>query len=113
MAVRQLVKTPVDEKKAILEDWKMLRHMLDVFWRRWIVDYLPMISRRSKWFQDVAPITDVQSNAEGGTAIRGNAGIEAEADGNGDVEQKFERHEEEDVPTSGSGLISILISYGF
>ncbi|XP_065074451.1 uncharacterized protein LOC135698403 [Ochlerotatus camptorhynchus] len=56
--VRQPVKAPVDERKALLDSWKLLQHMLDAFWRRWIIEYLPIISRRTKWFQDVAPVRE-------------------------------------------------------
>lgn len=56
--VRQLVKAPVDERKALRSSWEMIQHILDLFWNRWIVEYLPVISRRSKWFNDVAPIKE-------------------------------------------------------
>ncbi|XP_053691610.1 uncharacterized protein LOC128740123 [Sabethes cyaneus] len=56
--VRQLTKVPVDAKAAIMDSWKLLQLMLDVFWHRWIVKYLPMISRRTKWFQEVPPIKE-------------------------------------------------------
>lgn len=30
--------------------------MADVFWKRWVRDYLPTITRRSKWFTPAKPI---------------------------------------------------------
>ncbi|XP_065076806.1 uncharacterized protein LOC135700266 [Ochlerotatus camptorhynchus] len=144
--VRQLVKAPVDQRKAVLGSWALLQHMLDEFWRRWIVEYLPIISRRTKWFQDVTPINEkalvmiadegvrnrwlrgrvirtypgkdgVVRNAAVETSsgvlrrpvcklavleVRGNAEVEAETSRDGDVDAVFERHEGENVPTSGS-----------
>ncbi|XP_055633828.1 uncharacterized protein LOC129774158 [Toxorhynchites rutilus septentrionalis] len=55
---RQLVKDPVDAKKAVGESWNMIQHMLDQFWRRWIMEYLPVISRRTKWFQDAPTVKE-------------------------------------------------------
>ncbi|XP_062710529.1 uncharacterized protein LOC134288745 [Aedes albopictus] len=58
--VRQPVKAPVDERQALKGSWELIQNKLDSFWNRWIVEYeyLPIISRRSKWFTDVAPIKE-------------------------------------------------------
>lgn len=56
--VRQAVKAPVDERQAFKGSWELIQIKLDSFWNRWIVEYLPIISRRSKWFSDVAPIKE-------------------------------------------------------
>ncbi|XP_037820375.1 uncharacterized protein LOC119609604 [Lucilia sericata] len=36
--------------------WRATQQMADSFWIRWVREYLPMITRRSKWFQNVKPI---------------------------------------------------------
>lgn len=33
-----------------------MRNLLDEFWTKWIKGYLPMICRRTKWFDDVKPV---------------------------------------------------------
>ncbi|XP_062714155.1 uncharacterized protein LOC115260572 [Aedes albopictus] len=55
--VREPEKFPTDEGKALRSSWNQVKHTLDNFWRRWVVEYLPTIIRRTKWFQDVRPIT--------------------------------------------------------
>ncbi|XP_055590345.1 uncharacterized protein LOC129742470 [Uranotaenia lowii] len=54
--VTQVPKRLADEKQAHRNNWGHLNVMVDQFWRRWIKEYLPTISRRTKWFQDTPPI---------------------------------------------------------
>ncbi|XP_055614976.1 uncharacterized protein LOC129761285 [Toxorhynchites rutilus septentrionalis] len=54
--VRELGKLPTDEGMALRNSWNMVQHTIDNFWRRWVVEYLPTIIRRTKWFRDVRPI---------------------------------------------------------
>ncbi|XP_062713800.1 uncharacterized protein LOC134290641 [Aedes albopictus] len=54
--VKQPVKDPICEKAALKDSWSTLQMVLDHFWKRWLLEYLPTITRRSKWFQDVRPI---------------------------------------------------------
>ncbi|XP_065094088.1 uncharacterized protein LOC135714635 [Ochlerotatus camptorhynchus] len=56
--VREPEKTPTDDGMALRNSWNMVQHTLDNFWRRWIVEYLPTITRRTKWFRDVRPIKE-------------------------------------------------------
>lgn len=56
--VRQPIKTPVDDKAAIRNSWNMIQNTLDEFWRRWVEEYLPTLTRRTKWFEDVQPIRE-------------------------------------------------------
>lgn len=37
-------------------NWRYSQQIADTFWRKWVKDYLPMITRRTKWFDDVKPI---------------------------------------------------------
>lgn len=42
--------------KTLRGNWRYAQQIADGFWRRWIKEYLPMITRRTKWFDDVKPI---------------------------------------------------------
>lgn len=50
----------VRSKKPLMEsedvgrtNWDMARQMVEHFWKRWTREYLPSISRRTKWFEEV------------------------------------------------------------
>lgn len=36
--------------------WNQIQLQLDTFWRRWIREYLPILTKRSKWFGEVKPV---------------------------------------------------------
>ncbi|XP_055622791.1 uncharacterized protein LOC129766295 [Toxorhynchites rutilus septentrionalis] len=38
------------------QNWCTSQILANLFWRRWLTDYLPEVTRRSKWFQSVKPI---------------------------------------------------------
>ncbi|XP_058833270.1 uncharacterized protein LOC131691086 [Topomyia yanbarensis] len=67
--VKQPEKTPVDEGMALRGSWNQIQHTLDIFWRRWLREYQPMIARRTKWFNDVRPIR------EGDLVVFANEGV--------------------------------------
>ncbi|XP_055615019.1 uncharacterized protein LOC129761325 [Toxorhynchites rutilus septentrionalis] len=54
--IKQPVTSPVDGTGALRDSWKLAQHMVDGFWRRWIHEYLPMLTRRTKWFERVKPL---------------------------------------------------------
>ncbi|XP_058814889.1 uncharacterized protein LOC131678656 [Topomyia yanbarensis] len=56
--VQQSIKSPVDEGASIKGSWSMIQYTLDKFWRRWILEYLPTITRRTKWFDCVRAIKE-------------------------------------------------------
>ncbi|XP_062704268.1 uncharacterized protein LOC134286640 [Aedes albopictus] len=56
--VKQAEKTPVDVGMALKGSWNKIQHTLDNFWRRWLKEYLPTITRRTKWFHDVRHIRE-------------------------------------------------------
>lgn len=56
--VREPEKFPTDAGMALRNSWNMVKHTLDNFWRRWVIEYLPTIIRRTKWFDDVQPIKE-------------------------------------------------------
>ncbi|XP_062713670.1 uncharacterized protein LOC134290528 [Aedes albopictus] len=48
-----LSNSPLNNHMILRKSWKMARHIGDEIWRRWLKEYLPMITRRCKWFEDV------------------------------------------------------------
>ncbi|XP_062538071.1 uncharacterized protein LOC134206385 [Armigeres subalbatus] len=54
--VRQPVVPFSDPAGAVKNSWSLIQHQLDVFWKRWIREYLPMLTKRVKWFGEVAPV---------------------------------------------------------
>ncbi|XP_058464923.1 uncharacterized protein LOC131438730 [Malaya genurostris] len=49
---------PIDDKLALRNNWSHVQHMTDVFWKRWIREYLPVITRRTKWFDETRPVKE-------------------------------------------------------
>lgn len=35
---------------------KLAQHLVDTLWKRWVHEYLPTLTRRTKWFRPVRPI---------------------------------------------------------
>ncbi|XP_058451844.1 uncharacterized protein LOC131430702 [Malaya genurostris] len=54
--VAQPLKTFGEQRLALRSNWNLCRSMVDQFWRRWVREYLPTITRRTKWFADVESI---------------------------------------------------------
>ncbi|XP_058447479.1 uncharacterized protein LOC131427913 [Malaya genurostris] len=51
--------TDFSQSGPVLRDsWKLAQHLVDEFWRRWIKEYVPMLTRRTKWFDPVRPIQE-------------------------------------------------------
>lgn len=47
-----------DSRYALKHTWKMSQIYANRFWRRWISEYLPTLTRRTKWFHQVKPIAE-------------------------------------------------------
>uniref|UniRef100_A0A182IE93 Uncharacterized protein n=1 Tax=Anopheles arabiensis TaxID=7173 RepID=A0A182IE93_ANOAR len=47
-----------DSPAAVSATWRTTQRNADIFWKRWVADYLPTLTRRSKWFQSVRPIKE-------------------------------------------------------
>ncbi|XP_055586245.1 uncharacterized protein LOC129738941 [Uranotaenia lowii] len=48
-----------DDRPIVLKrSWKMAQQYADTFWKRWVNEYLPTLTRRTKWFQPVKPIQE-------------------------------------------------------
>lgn len=56
--VKQMPVMPTDYQATLRNSWKLAQHLSDGIWRRWIQEYLPVISRRSKWFDEVKEIAE-------------------------------------------------------
>ncbi|XP_058449316.1 uncharacterized protein LOC131429282 [Malaya genurostris] len=56
--VRQPVVKPTDPIRSIMCSWDMIQLQLDRFWKRWTREYLPTLTRRTKWFGEVKPLAE-------------------------------------------------------
>ncbi|XP_075162834.1 uncharacterized protein LOC142235463 [Haematobia irritans] len=46
-----------DEKLfALRKQWRILKSLRDRFWKRWVLEYLPTLTRRVKWCERATPI---------------------------------------------------------
>ncbi|XP_062710629.1 uncharacterized protein LOC134288772 [Aedes albopictus] len=70
--VRQPIAEATDPAEALRSSWHQLQHQLDVFWRRWIREYLPTLTKRPKWCGEVDPIAEghTDNNITGSINIR-------------------------------------------
>ncbi|XP_062707432.1 uncharacterized protein LOC134287995 [Aedes albopictus] len=49
--------TSLDDSPARLkQNWKLSQSATNQFWKQWVHDYLPSLTRRAKWFSEVKPI---------------------------------------------------------
>ncbi|XP_062707477.1 uncharacterized protein LOC134288004 [Aedes albopictus] len=47
----------LDDRALILRrSWRQSQREADLFWQRWLRDYLPVLTKRTKWFANVKPI---------------------------------------------------------
>ncbi|XP_055612959.1 uncharacterized protein LOC129759515 [Uranotaenia lowii] len=54
--IKQPTVEQVDEKLALKNTWHQIQTQADTFWRRWIREYLPDLTRRTKWQSETRPI---------------------------------------------------------
>ncbi|CAG7785078.1 unnamed protein product, partial [Allacma fusca] len=45
-----------DDDAKIRNQWKFSQKLADLFWSRWLKEYLPTLTRRTKWFTPAVPI---------------------------------------------------------
>ncbi|KXJ76660.1 hypothetical protein RP20_CCG009225 [Aedes albopictus] len=49
--------TRLDDRALILRrSWRQSQREADLFWKRWLRDYLPELTKRTKWYSNVKPI---------------------------------------------------------
>ncbi|XP_058836375.1 uncharacterized protein LOC131692959 [Topomyia yanbarensis] len=53
---KQPVVEPITTTAALRSSWNQIQQQVDTFWHRWVREYLPTLTRRTKWFGDVKPI---------------------------------------------------------
>ncbi|XP_055619052.1 uncharacterized protein LOC129764216 [Toxorhynchites rutilus septentrionalis] len=41
---------------VVKSSWYQIQHQLDIFWKRWIREYLPTLTKRTKWFGETKPL---------------------------------------------------------
>lgn len=58
--VRQPIVEVTEPAEALRTSWNQVQHQLDVFWRRWIREYLPTLTKRPKWCGEEKPIAEGQ-----------------------------------------------------
>ncbi|XP_062704111.1 uncharacterized protein LOC134286507 [Aedes albopictus] len=46
----------VDSPMALRNSWRLAQSITQVLWARWVKEYLPVITRRSKWFKETRDI---------------------------------------------------------
>ncbi|XP_062712837.1 uncharacterized protein LOC134289973 [Aedes albopictus] len=54
--VRLPVVPTVNEVSLMKGSWTAIQRYLDAFWKRWTREYLPTLTKRTKWFGDVKPV---------------------------------------------------------
>ncbi|XP_062557955.1 uncharacterized protein LOC134222821 [Armigeres subalbatus] len=47
-----------DNSSYLKHTWKLSQVYVNRFWRRWVSEYLPTLTRRSKWFSGVKPLAE-------------------------------------------------------
>ncbi|XP_035907255.1 uncharacterized protein LOC118509982 [Anopheles stephensi] len=54
--IKQQPALPTNYRDSLRGNWKLAQHILDGVWKRWIKEYLPVITRQCKWFENVREI---------------------------------------------------------
>lgn len=55
---RQPGREPENLAGVLKGSWNEIQRKLEIFWARWLKEYLPTLTRREKWFEDVKPVTE-------------------------------------------------------
>ncbi|XP_055605028.1 uncharacterized protein LOC129753255 [Uranotaenia lowii] len=54
--VKQPESGPISEANGLRNAWSQINLQLDRFWSRWVREYLPTMTQRSKWFGETKPV---------------------------------------------------------
>ncbi|KXJ80506.1 hypothetical protein RP20_CCG024628 [Aedes albopictus] len=58
--VKQPAVEATDPAVALRSSWHQVQHQLDMFWRRWLKEYLPTLTRRPKWCGEAKAVAEGQ-----------------------------------------------------
>ena len=45
-----------DADLCLRQQWRISQRLADMFWQRWVREYLPTLTRRTKWFKQTKPL---------------------------------------------------------
>ncbi|XP_055918643.1 uncharacterized protein LOC129950746 [Eupeodes corollae] len=45
-----------DRELMSRKDWRQIQQIANIFWKRWVREYLPTLTKRTKWFQKAEPV---------------------------------------------------------
>ncbi|XP_055585267.1 uncharacterized protein LOC129738106 [Uranotaenia lowii] len=54
--VKQPSLEPLDEVLVLKNAWNQVQHQADMFWRRWVREYMPELTRPTKWLAETRPV---------------------------------------------------------
>ncbi|XP_062716249.1 uncharacterized protein LOC134291888 [Aedes albopictus] len=54
--IKQPTTNPVHNGNILRDSYRLAQRIVDEFWTRWTREYLPMLTRRVKWFDPVKPL---------------------------------------------------------
>ncbi|XP_055609787.1 uncharacterized protein LOC129756794 [Uranotaenia lowii] len=49
-------RVPIDDATPLRPNWKVIQHLTNQSWKRWVQAYLPTIACRTKWFAETRPL---------------------------------------------------------
>lgn len=47
-----------DSHQSLRRSWKAAQQFADMFWKRWVSEYLPTLTKRTKWYQPTKPLLE-------------------------------------------------------
>ncbi|XP_055543353.1 uncharacterized protein LOC129728904 [Wyeomyia smithii] len=50
--IRQPIAAAANECSLLKRSWGRIQKLLDRFWKRWVLEYLPTLTKRTKWFEE-------------------------------------------------------------
>ncbi|XP_041784360.1 uncharacterized protein LOC121602553 isoform X2 [Anopheles merus] len=47
-----------DSTPSVRKSWKSAQQFADMFWKRWVIEYLPTLTKRSRWYKQTKPLDE-------------------------------------------------------
>lgn len=57
-ALTPVISVPDDKLFSIKKQWRVVKSLRDRFWKRWVLEYLPTLTRRVKWCEHTKPMKE-------------------------------------------------------